>query len=594
MGKAEEGAREVTMEETVEGAAMEEAREVTMEEAEEGAMEMAMEATLKVKEKKWWHNKVVYQIYPRSFYDSNQDGIGDLKGICEKIPYLKELGVEIIWLCPVYQSPNDDNGYDISDYYNIMAEFGTMEDMQILIDECSRNNISIMMDLVLNHSSDEHPWFQEARKSKDNPYRDYYIWRDGTDGREPTDFQAFFGGSAWEYTEETGQYYLHTFSKKQPDLNWENPKMKSSLFAMVNFWIEKGVRGFRLDAIDYISKDLDNNIMGNGPRLHEFLNELNRNTYGKRADTVTVGETGGNNPLTARMYTKPEHHELDMIFQFGIIDLDGVRSGDWSPKPYTLKDIKEVLEKWQGKLEPDELEGLVLNNHDNPRSVSRYVSDNPQFRIAGAKMLATMLHGLKGVPFIYQGEELGMTNIKFSDISDYRDIETLNFYYRKAAEGWTEEKIMEYIYRNSRDNARTPMQWDDSKHAGFTKAEPWISVNPYYKDIHVKQCLEDHTSVFYHYQKLIRMRKDNEVLVYGDFRMICTEDEKVLAYVRTLRDKRLIIVCNFYEEETQINIQNYGTGKVLLSNYPGTQTDLSRLKLRPYEAVIFQAETVSL
>lgn len=427
-------------------------------------------------ERQWWHSSVVYQIYPRSFKDSNGDGIGDINGIREKLDYLKELGIDVIWLSPVYKSPNDDNGYDISDYYDIMDEFGTMEDMDNLLKEANERGIKILMDLVVNHTSDEHKWFIEAKKSKDNEYRDYYIWRDSVDGNEPNDLGSTFSGSAWQYDETTGQYYLHLFSKKQPDLNWENGKVRNEVYKMMNFWVDKGIGGFRMDVIDLIGKVPDEMITGNGPKLHEYLQEMNKAAL-EGKDLLTVGETWGATPDVAKLYSNPERKELSMVFQFEHIGLDQIEGKEkWDVKSLELLDLKKVLSKWQTELEGQGWNSLFWNNHDLPRIVSRWGNDK-EYRIESAKMLATLLHGMKGTPYIYQGEELGMTNVRFDDINDYNDIESLNMYKDRLSKGYSHNEIMESIYAKGRDNARTPMQWDDSENAGFTTGTPWLAVN---------------------------------------------------------------------------------------------------------------------
>ena len=409
-------------------------------------------------ERQWWHSSVVYQIYPRSFKDSNGDGIGDINGIREKLDYLKELGIDVIWLSPVYKSPNDDNGYDISDYCDIMDEFGTMEDMDNLLKEANERGIKILMDLVVNHTSDEHKWFIEAKKSKDNEYRDYYIWRDPVDGHEPNDLGSTFSGSAWQYDETTGQYYLHLFSKKQPDLNWENEKVRNEVYKMMNFWVDKGIGGFRMDVIDLIGKVPDDMITGNGPKLHEYLQEMNKAAL-EGNDLLTVGETWGATPEVAKLYSNPERHELSMVFQFEHIGLDQIEGKEkWDLKPLELLELKKVLSKWQTELEGQGWNSLFWNNHDLPRIVSRWGNDK-EYRVLSAKMLATLLHGMKGTPYIYQGEELGMTNVRFEDINEYNDIESLNMYKDRLSKGYTHDEIMESIYAKGRDNARTPMQW---------------------------------------------------------------------------------------------------------------------------------------
>ena len=544
-------------------------------------------------EEKWWHNKVIYQIYPRSFMDSNGDGIGDLEGIRNKLDYLEELGVGIIWLCPVYTSPNKDNGYDISDYYGIMEEFGTMGDMYALIQDCKSHNISIMMDLVLNHSSDQHWWFLQSKSSRENHYHDYYIWAETKDGKEPTDEQAFFGGSIWEWNEPTKEYYLHSFSPEQPDLNWENPKLREELYQMIRFWMDLGIEGFRFDAIDHISKDENYHMDEKTEKVHQYIREMNCNSYGKSSNTVTVGETGSANIESAKLYSNPERHELDMIFQFELMGIDGVRAGNWEPKKYSLADLKNLMEKWQTQLDGQSWNSLFLGNHDYPRSLSRFGNTAPKYRKASAKMLGTFLHGMKGIPYIYQGDELGMINMPFQDISEYRDVESLNFYNMKLKAGWNKEKIMEYLARNSRDNGRTPMQWDDTENAGFSKKTPWIAVNPSYKEINAKECLNDPDSVFYHYKKLVQLRKEKKVMVYGNFKMLYREHPKVFAYSRNYRNEQIIVICNFTSDKTEVPQMNGLTEKnILLSNYENLMTDKNVLYLRPYEAIIFQTQEV--
>lgn len=544
-------------------------------------------------EEKWWHNKVIYQIYPRSFMDSNGDGIGDLEGIRNKLDYLEELGVGIIWLCPVYTSPNKDNGYDISDYYGIMEEFGTMGDMYALIQDCKSHNISIMMDIVLNHSSDQHWWFLQSKSSRENPYHDYYIWAETKDGKEPTDEQAFFGGSIWEWNEPTKEYYLHSFSPEQPDLNWENPKLREELYQMIRFWMDLGIEGFRFDAIDHISKDENYHMDEKTEKVHQYIREMNCNSYGKSGNTVTVGETGSANIESAKLYSNPERHELDMIFQFELMGIDGVRAGNWEPKKYSLADLKNLMEKWQTQLDGQSWNSLFLGNHDYPRSLSRFGNTAPKYRKASAKMLGTFLHGMKGIPYIYQGDELGMINMPFQDISEYRDVESLNFYNMKLKAGWNKEKIMEYLARNSRDNGRTPMQWDDTENAGFSKKTPWIAVNPSYKEINAKECLNDPDSVFYHYKKLVQLRKEKKVMVYGNFKMLYREHPKVFAYSRNYRNEQIIVICNFTSDKTEVPQMNGLTEKnILLSNYENLMTDKNVLYLRPYEAIIFQTQGV--
>ena len=537
-------------------------------------------------ERQWWHSSVVYQIYPRSFNDSNGDGIGDINGIREKLDYLKELGIDVIWLSPVYKSPNDDNGYDISDYCDIMDEFGTMEDMDNLLKEANERGIKILMDLVVNHTSDEHKWFIEAKKSKDNEYRDYYIWRDPVDGHEPNDLGSTFSGSAWQYDETTGQYYLHLFSKKQPDLNWENEKVRNEVYKMMNFWVDKGIGGFRMDVIDLIGKVPDDMITGNGPKLHEYLQEMNKAAL-EGNDLLTVGETWGATPEVAKLYSNPERHELSMVFQFEHIGLDQIEGKEkWDVKPLELLDLKKVLSKWQTELEGQGWNSLFWNNHDLPRIVSRWGNDK-EYRVLSSKMLATLLHGMKGTPYIYQGEELGMTNVRFEDINDYNDIESLNMYKDRLSKGYTHDEIMESIYAKGRDNARTPMQWDNSENAGFTTGTPWLAVNKNYDEINAKQCLEDENSIFHHYRKLINIRKNNDTIIYGDYTLLCPEDENIFAYTRELNGDKILVVCNFYDKEVTFNFNgDFNHADILLSNYNDSSTLNERLKLRPYEAIM--------
>ena len=539
-------------------------------------------------ERQWWHSSVVYQIYPRSFKDSNGDGIGDINGIREKLDYLKELGIDVIWLSPVYKSPNDDNGYDISDYCDIMDEFGTMEDMDNLLKEANERGIKILMDLVVNHTSDEHKWFIEAKKSKDNEYRDYYIWRDKVEGHEPNELGSCFSGSAWQYDETTGQYYLHLFSKKQPDLNWENGKVRNEVYKMMNFWVDKGIGGFRMDVIDLIGKVPDEMITGNGPKLHEYLQEMNKAAL-EGKDLLTVGETWGATPDVAKLYSNPERKELSMVFQFEHIGLDQIEGKEkWDVKSLELLDLKKVLSKWQTELEGQGWNSLFWNNHDLPRIVSRWGNDK-EYRIESAKMLATLLHGMKGTPYIYQGEELGMTNVRFDDINDYNDIESLNMYKDRLSKGYSHEEIMESIYAKGRDNARTPMQWDDSENAGFTTGTPWLAVNKNYDKINAKQCLQDENSIFNHYKKLIDIRKNNDTIIYGDYKLLCEDDENIFAYVRELNGDKILVVCNFYDKDVEFKFEgDFNYSKVLLSNYNDSSKMIEKLKLRPYEAVMYR------
>ncbi|EMI4299966.1 alpha-glucosidase [Vibrio vulnificus] len=541
-------------------------------------------------ENKWWHDAVVYQIYPRSFCDSNNDGIGDLNGIIGKLDYLKTLGVNVLWLSPVYKSPMDDNGYDISDYQDIAAEFGTMADMQNLLAQAKARDIRVVMDLVVNHTSDEHPWFVEARKSKDNPYRDYYIWRDAKpDGSVPDDQGSIFGGSAWQWDEATQQYYFHLFSKRQPDLNWENPKVQQEVHKMMNWWIDQGIGGFRLDVIDLIGKEIDKGITGNGPRLHPLLQEMNRATFGDK-DLLTVGETWGATPEIAKLYSDPERHELSMVFQFEHITLTWQHGDKWNPIPLDLKQFKHVLTKWQTELSNQGWNSLFWNNHDLPRVVSKY-GDDKRYRVESAKMLATALHFLKGTPYIYQGEEIGMTNVAFESLDQYKDIETLNFYKVKTESGVSHQHMMDAIHENSRDNARTPMQWSASPNGGFSQAKPWIEVNPNYPEINVEQALADSDSIFYHYQKLIELRKQHPAIVYGDFTPLFAEHDSVFAYVRSHQDEQLLVINNFSDQDVSLelpdNLQNKEVN-CLIYNYDLLDMLGVTLSLKPYQCYAFK------
>ena len=531
----------------------------------------------------WWKNAVIYQIYPRSFQDSNGDGIGDLAGITKRLDYLETLGIDAIWLSPVYRSPQDDNGYDISDYCDIDPLFGTLEDMEVLIGEAKKHHIRIIMDLVLNHSSDEHRWFQEAKKSRDNPYHDYYVWRDGVEGTPPNDMKATFGGSAWTWVPEVGQYYFHQFSVKQPDLNWDNPALRQELYKTIRFWMDKGVGGFRLDVIDQIAKDPDLKITSNGPMLHAYLRELNANTFGG-TDLVTVGEAWGATVQNAPIYSDPRGKEFSMVFQFEHIGLDQIPGkAKWDLAPLQLSALKEVLTKWQVGLHGKGWNSLFWNNHDLPRIVSRWGNDGV-YRVPSAKMLATMLHGLEGTPYIFQGEELGMTNIRLK-IEEYVDLEIHNLYAERTAKGYSREDVMESIYARGRDNARTPMQWDDSPNAGFTTGKPWLPVNPNYREINASAALSDPDSVFYHYQKLIRLRKETPVISHGSFTLLDEDNEEVFAYLREDENTMLLVVCNFTDRELGYEIPaEFRTARCLISNYPDAGPTL-----RPYEAYMLLA-----
>lgn len=546
--------------------------------------------------KAWWKEAVVYQIYPRSFCDSNGDGIGDLNGITSKLDYLKELGIDVIWLSPVYKSPNDDNGYDISDYEDIMTEFGTMEDFDKMLDAAHDRGIKIVMDLVVNHTSDEHPWFVESRSSKDNEKRDYYIWKEGKDGKEPTNWGSAFSGPAWKYDEHTDMYYLHLFSVKQPDLNWENPKVRNEVYDMMTRWCEKGIDGFRMDVISLISKPVgypdakvvglygDMGICANGPKVHDYLKEMNERVLSK-FDIMTVGETAGVTLEEAKKYANTDGSELNMVFQFEHTDLDGGERFKWDTKPMPLVPLKENLSKWQKGLEDVAWNSLYFCNHDQPRIVSRLGDESDAYRELSAKCIATCLHMMQGTPYIYQGEELGMTNTVFNSLDDFRDLESINAYRELIESGlFTKDDMFPKIAHKSRDNARTPMPWDASENAGFTTGTPWLALNPNYKKINVADQLRREDSVFHYYQKLIRLRKENEIIVYGKYELLLPEDENIFAYTRTLGNKKLITVCNFSKSEQKFDFTGYENAKVLISNYGVDIRDGGILK--PYSAVV--------
>lgn len=550
-------------------------------------------------EKKWWKECVVYQIYPRSFKDSNGDGIGDLKGIIEKLDYLNYLGIDVIWLSPVYKSPNDDNGYDISDYQNIMDEFGTMKDFDELLRECHKRNIKIMMDLVVNHTSDEHSWFMESKKSKDNEYRDYYVWKDGINGQPPNNWGSVFSGPAWQYDEETHMYYLHLFSKKQPDLNWENPKLRNEIYSMMKWWLDKGVDGFRMDVINFISKDQnfpngENGDFGpyamNGPRIHEFLKEM-REVVLKEKDLITVGEMPGVTVEQGNLYTGKDREELNMVFQFEHMDIGNGEFGKWHKNSFKLTELKRIMTKWQKGLENNGWNSLYWNNHDQPRVVSRF-GDDKKYWNKSAKMLATCLHMMQGTPYIYQGEEIGMTNVAFEKLSDYKDIEILNAYEDLVVKkGRSHEEMMQGIYDRGRDNARTPMQWNDSENGGFTLGTPWIKVNPNYKSINVEEEINNEDSILNYYKKLIKIRKDNEIVVYGKYDLLLEESEEIYSYIRTLNNERLLVICSFSKEEITFNLPSeveYNSKKLLIGNYDVCiDEQLENIKLRPYECRVY-------
>lgn len=533
------------------------------------------------KEVKWWQTAVVYQIYPRSFQDSDGDGIGDLRGIINRLDYLQQLGITAIWLSPVYKSPNDDNGYDISDYQDVMDEFGTMEDMEELIEQANDAGINIIMDLVVNHTSDEHKWFVEARKSVDNEYRDYYIWRDGIDGQVPNGLTSIFSGTAWELDEASGQYFLHLFSKRQPDLNWENEKVRQEVYDMMNFWLDKGVGGFRMDVIDLVGKMPDLEITGNGPKLHDYLQEMNHKTFGSH-DVLTVGETWGATPEIAKLYSDPKRQELSMVFQFEHVSLDQQEGKDkWDLKPLRVADLKRVLAKWQTSLGNEGWNSLFWNNHDLPRIVSRWGNDQ-QFHDQSAKMFAVLLHMMKGTPYIYQGEEIGMTNYPIMNIDEVEDIEAVNMYYDRLANGYAVEDIIAAINTKGRDNARTPIQWDDSDNAGFTTGTPWLHVNPNYKHINVQHNLENTDSIFHTYRRLIQLRQNNPIIVWGDFELIENTPEDVFAYYRLYEGQKWLVVANISSQENEFSVDEEVT-EIIISNYYRQEIVVKQVTLQPYE-----------
>ncbi len=556
--------------------------------------------------KDWWKESVVYQIYPRSFNDSNGDGIGDLNGITEKLPYLRKLGVDVLWLCPIYQSPNEDNGYDISDYQTIMDDFGTMADFDRLLNEAHALGLKIIMDLVVNHTSYEHPWFQESRASRENDRRDFYIWQDGKDGKAPNNWGSIFSGSAWQYDKGCGAYYLHLFSPHQPDLNWESPALRNAVYDMMTWWCEKGIDGFRMDAINLISKpagfpDSSTYKYGygdvwaccaNGPKVHEYIREMNRKVL-SHYDLMTVGECGGVTIKEARKYASLSGEELNMVFPSEHLMLDEETDTKWSTKKMRLTELKQVMSKWQTGLNGVAWNSLFWCNHDQPRMLSRMGSADPRYRERSAKMLATCLHMMQGTPYIYQGEELGMTNYPFTSIDEFRDLETLNAYQDNEKTNERDpEEFFKCLALHSRDNARTPMQWDDSKNAGFSSGTPWINVNPNYKEINAKEQQERESSVFYYYQKLITLRKTHPVIVYGDYRLLLPDSEEIFAYVRSLDGTKLLVVCNFSDQPVDFVLPDMfaeTAGSLLISNCDRKSLDRA-CTLEPYEAFAYQIQ----
>lgn len=552
--------------------------------------------------KKWWQKAVVYQVYPRSFQDSNGDGIGDLAGVLQRLSYIKKLGVDVIWLNPVYKSPDKDNGYDISDYRDIQPKFGDMKIFDKLLSEAHRLGLKVVMDLVVNHTSDQHEWFKESRKSIDNPYRDFYIWRDGQDGQAPNNWGSYFGGSTWKYDEATKQYYLHLFAEGQPDLNWENPEVREQVWELMRFWLDKGIDGFRMDVINFISKpeglpDAPNPenaeygdvepMVADGAKLNDYLREMNDKVLSKY-DVMSVGEMPSSKPEDAVQYTGLDAGELNMVFQFDHVTLafnDDPRLGKWNDKPVNLVDLKRALSRWQLALDGKGWNSLYWNNHDRARAVSRFGNDSPEYRERSAKMLATTLHMMQGTPYIYQGEELGMTNAHFTDLKQYQDIESLESYHQIVEkEKLTDHAtMMRYLATESRDNARTPMQWDDSVNAGFTAGTPWLELNKNYREINAAKELQDEDSVFYFYKKLIDLRHKSDLIVYGDYRELDPEDEEVFAYKRHYEGKTLLVISNFTAKDVTRSYDSETKKTLLLSNY---DDDLGT-KFRPYESKVY-------
>ncbi len=549
--------------------------------------------------KVWWKEAVAYQVYPRSFKDSNGDGIGDLQGMIEKLDYIKELGIDVIWICPMYKSPNDDNGYDISDYQDIMDEFGSMTDFDQLLEEVHKREMKLIIDLVINHTSDEHPWFIESRRSKDNPKRDWYIWRDGKDGKEPNNWESIFSGSAWKYDEKTEQYFMHIFSTRQPDLNWENPEVRNALYDMINWWLDKGIDGFRVDAISHIKKipglpDLPNpkgldyvpSFSGHMNRdgIQEFLKELKDETFAKY-DIMTVGEANGVSIEQADAWVGEENGKFNMIFQFEHLGLWGKGKNGG----VDLNSLRRTLTKWQKALENSGWNALFLENHDQPRSVSTWGNDK-QYHNESAKSLATMYFLMQGTPFIYQGQEIGMTNVKFENINQYNDVGMINYYNIETAKGRSHEEVMQVIWERGRDNSRTPMQWDDSKNAGFSSGNPWMGVNPNYPEINVKDQLNDPASILNYYKSLINLRKEYDVLVYGNYRNVEEKHPKVYSYTRTLDEKQVLVICNLFKDTITYKIPKkikFSQSQLLLANYPAEENLGHLLKLRPFEARVY-------
>jgi oligo-1,6-glucosidase len=537
-------------------------------------------------DRKWWHTATVYQIYPRSFCDSDGDGVGDIQGIISRLDYLQSLGITVIWLSPIFTSPMDDNGYDISDYQGVAPEFGTLADFDRLVAEARKRGIGIVLDLVVNHTSDEHPWFREARSSTDNPYRDYYIWRrPSAEGGLPSELESTFGGPAWTLDPQTGEYYLHLFSRRQPDLNWENPKVRAEIYRMMNWWLDRGIAGFRMDVIDLIGKQVDAGITSDGPHLHDYLQEMNRETFGSR-DVLTVGEAWSATPTSALLYSGRDRRELSMVFQFEhVTQFWDETYGKWRPRPFDLVALKAVFGKWQMALADDGWNSLFWGNHDLPRAVSRY-GDTTGFHTESAKMLATVLHLMKGTPFVYQGEEIGMTNVPFTSIEQYKDIETLNMHRLHVEAGLSPDDFIRGANESGRDNARTPMQWSSAPQGGFTTGSPWIEVNPNFSTVNAETQVEDDQSIWSHYRKLIELRKHHQVIVYGRYQSWLDQHPDVFIYSRTHEGDRLVVLANFRPHEVTVTMPDelQGQGRCLIGNYADRDVIGETVTLRPYEA----------
>ncbi|WP_077305368.1 alpha,alpha-phosphotrehalase [Terribacillus halophilus] len=553
----------------------------------------------------WWKRSTVYEIYPKSFHDTTASGMGDLQGVIEKLDYIKELGVDIVWLTPIYRSPQRDNGYDISDYYDIEPAYGTMKDVECLVQELHDRDMKLMMDIVINHTSTNHEWFQQAKTSKDNPYRNYYIWRDSSDGNAPNNWVSKFGGTAWALEEHTNQYYLHLFDKTQADLNWENNEVRNQLYKMMNFWAEKGLDGFRLDVINLVSKvqsfphdesapdgQFGKEYYTDGPRVHEFMKEMNQAVFAPH-NLVTVGEMSSTSLAACQQYTSPDANELDMTFNFQHLKVDYEKGKKWTDGKLDFIKLKQILSDWQiGMYQAGGWNALFWCNHDQPRIVSRF-GDDELYHRESAKMLATVMHMMQGTPYIYQGEEIGMTDPKFSSIEDYNDVETQNAYTELKDSGLDESAVMQIIQRRSRDNARTPMQWSAAQNAGFSKGEPWLSVASNYKEINAEKEVKDDNSIFYHYQKLIRLRKEYAIITHGDYEPLSMDDERIFSYERKWNGEKLLVVANFFGESAEFTYpkKEIGEAEILLSNYQDSTPDYSKIQLRPYEAVIYHSKS---